>query len=76
MLKIQCYNEKCTAPDRMFSWKELPNLPAEGKLEQEEDEGPVSFTEKFNYHGAKNKVRMMAIREISLPRIKGRTILE
>jgi len=55
MLKIQCCNEKCTAPDRIFPWDERPHLLADGKLAKKEDGGAVSFVERCPSCGTRNK---------------------
>jgi len=56
MLKIQCCNEKCTAPSRIFQWYERPHLLADGKLAKKEDEGVVSFIVQCEFCGTKNKI--------------------
>lgn len=63
MLKILCYNEKCTAPDRIFTWNERTHLEAEGKLVKEGDEGAVSFVVLCKYCGTKNKICVTKVRE-------------
>ena len=63
MLKILCCNEKCTAPDRIFSWNERPYLEAEGKLAKEGDEGAVSFVVPCKYCGTKNKIWVTKVRK-------------
>ena len=56
MLKIQCCNEKCPAPGRIFQWDERTNLLADGKLAKKGDEGAVSFVAKCTSCGTKNKI--------------------
>lgn len=56
MLRIQCINPSCSAPNRIFPWNERPRLLAEGRLAQEGDEGAVSFVVQCKYCGAKNKI--------------------
>jgi hypothetical protein len=56
MLRIQCLNPNCTAPDRIFTWNERPHLLAEGKLAQEGDDGAVSFVVQCKHCGTKNKI--------------------
>ncbi len=56
MLKIQCFNEKCTAPGRIFQWNERPHLEADGRLAKEGDEGAVSFVELCPSCGTRNKI--------------------
>lgn len=56
MLKIKCCNDKCPAPDRIFTWNERPHLLAEGRLAQECDDDAVSFVVQCKYCGAKNKI--------------------
>lgn len=56
MLKIQCCNEKCIAPGRIFQWDEHQNLQADGKLAKKGDDGAVSFVEQCPYCGTKNKL--------------------
>ena len=55
MLKIQCCNEKCTAPSGIFLWNECPHLQADGKLAKKGDSGAVSFVERCPYCGTRNK---------------------
>lgn len=68
MLKIQCCNEKCTAPGRIFQWNERPHLIADGKLVEEGDEGAVSFVVLCPSCGTKNKIRVTKVREIDVRR--------
>lgn len=56
MLRIQCINPKCTAPERIFTWNERPHLQAEGRLAQEGDDGAVSFVVQCKHCGTKNKI--------------------
>lgn len=56
MLKIKCCNDKCTAPDRIFTWNERFHLRAEGRLAQEEDDDAVSFVVQCKHCGTKNKI--------------------
>jgi len=55
MLKIQCCNEKCRAPGRIFQWDERPNLQADGNLAKKGDDGAVSFVERCPFCGTSNK---------------------
>ena len=72
MLKILCINEKCTAPDRVFSWNERPHLEADGKLAKEGDEGAVSFVVPCKYCGTKNKIWVTKVRKTEkITRIMG-----
>lgn len=63
MLKILCCNEKCTAPDHIFSWNERPYLEAKGKLAREEDDGAVSFIVPCNFCRTRNKIWVTKVRE-------------
>ena len=72
MLKILCCNEKCTAPDRIFTWNERPHLEAEGKLAEVGDEGAVSFVVLCKYCGTKNKIWVTKIRKTEVTRIIGK----
>lgn len=56
MLRIQCINPKCTAPERIFTWNERPHLQAEGRLAQEGDDGAVSFVVQCKHCGTKNEI--------------------
>lgn len=56
MLKIQCCNEKCPAPDRMFLWNERPHLQAEGRLTEGGADGAVSFVVYCRHCGTRNKI--------------------
>lgn len=55
MLNIQCCNEKCTAPGRLFPWDERSHLQAEGRLARKGDDAAVSFVEHCPFCGTKNK---------------------
>ena len=68
MLKIQCCNEKCTAPGRIFQWNERPHLEAEGRLAQEGDEDAVSFIVQCKYCGTKNKIWVTKVQKIDVKR--------
>jgi hypothetical protein len=68
MLKIQCCNEKCTAPGRIFQWNERPHLEADGRLAKEGDEGAVPFILLCPSCGTKNKIRVTKVREIDVRR--------
>ena len=61
MLKIQCCNDKCPAPGRIFSWNERPHLLAEGRLAQEGDDGAVSFVVPCKSCGTKNKIYVIKL---------------
>ncbi len=56
MLRIQCINPSCTAPNRIFTWNERPHLQTEGRLAQEEDDDAVSFVVQCKHCGTKNKI--------------------
>ena len=56
MLKIRCCNDKCPAPDRIFTWNERPHLMTEGRLAQEGDDDAVSFVVQCKHCGTKNKI--------------------
>ena len=68
MLKIQCCNEKCTAPCRIFQWDERLHLQADGKLAKNGDDGAVSFVERCPYCGTKNKIYVTKVRETEVTR--------
>jgi hypothetical protein len=68
MLKIQCCNEKCPAPDQIFTWNERPHLQAEGKLAREEDDGAVSFVVQCKSCGTKNKIWVTKAKKIDATR--------
>jgi hypothetical protein len=68
MLKIQCCNDKCTAPGRIFLWDERPHLHADGKLARRGDEGAVSFVERCPFCGTKNKFYVTKVQKKSVTR--------
>jgi hypothetical protein len=68
MLKIQCCNKECTAPDRIFPWNERPHLQVEGKLAQEGDDGAVSFVVQCKHCGTKNKIWVTKVKKIDATR--------
>jgi|WetSurMetagenome_2_1015567.scaffolds.fasta_scaffold03086_2 hypothetical protein len=68
MLNIQCCNEKCTAPGRLFSWDGRPHLLADGKLARKGDEGAVSFVERCPFCGTKNKFYVTKVQKKSVTR--------
>ncbi|HPS92235.1 MAG TPA: hypothetical protein PKV33_08765 [Methanothrix sp.] len=68
MLKIQCCNEKCTAPEGIFPWDERPNLQADGKLARKGEEGAVSFVERCPFCGMKNKFYVTKVQKKSVTR--------
>jgi hypothetical protein len=68
MLKIQCCNEKCTAPDRIFLWDEHQNLQANGKLSKKEDDGAVSFVERCPSCGTRNKFYVTKVQKKDVTR--------
>ena len=68
MLKIQCCNDKCPGPGRIFAWNERPHLQAEGRLAQEGEDGAVSFSVQCKHCGTKNKIYVTKVLKTKVTR--------
>jgi hypothetical protein len=68
MLKIQCFNEKCTAPCRIFPWDEQSHLQSDGKLSKKGDDGAVSFAERCPSCGTNNKFYVTKVQKKDVTR--------